>query len=144
MDYPDDADGDALRRVAQDGSDMSRPMEIDFAVAAPDEASAVAIAEAAGGRGYRTAVVHEDGTWSCFCTRKLIATHNAVVRAQAELDALSRRHGGHPDGWGTSGNGPGSEPRSRTLPAPPYSAGSRPRTALQIARTRTRSRPITR
>jgi hypothetical protein len=29
-DYPDDADGDALRRVAADGSDMSKPMEVDF------------------------------------------------------------------------------------------------------------------
>lgn len=37
MTYPNDADGDALRRVAGAGSDMSKPMDIDFAVAAPDE-----------------------------------------------------------------------------------------------------------
>ena len=28
--YPDDADGDALRRVASSGSDMALPMVIDF------------------------------------------------------------------------------------------------------------------
>lgn len=54
MDYPNDADGDALRRVAGDGSDMSTPMEIDFAVAAPDEASAIGIAQAAQSKGYHT------------------------------------------------------------------------------------------
>jgi hypothetical protein len=31
-DYPNDADGDALRRIANDGSDMSQPMEVDFTV----------------------------------------------------------------------------------------------------------------
>ena len=33
--YPDDADGDALRRIASTGADMSRPMQIDFFVAVP-------------------------------------------------------------------------------------------------------------
>lgn len=28
--YPDDDDGDALRRVAENGSDMSQPMKIEF------------------------------------------------------------------------------------------------------------------
>ncbi len=30
--YPSDPDGDALRRVAADGSDRSQPMEVDFTV----------------------------------------------------------------------------------------------------------------
>ena len=34
-DYPNDTDGDALRRIASLGNDMTRPMEIDFAVAVP-------------------------------------------------------------------------------------------------------------
>jgi hypothetical protein len=107
MDYPDDADGDALRRVAQDGSDMSKPMDIDFAVAAPDEDSSNAIAQAARVQGYRTDVHRgDDGKWSCYCTRTMIATYDEVVRVQAELDALSRPLGGHADGWGTFGNGP--------------------------------------
>ena len=31
MSFPNDADGDALRRIAE-RSDMSKPMDIDFAV----------------------------------------------------------------------------------------------------------------
>jgi regulator of RNase E activity RraB len=107
MDYPNDADGDALRRIAADGSDMSKPMEIDFAVAAPNEHSASAIAKAAASKGYRTDIERDDaGTWSCCCTRKMIATYKAVTEAQAELDALSRPLGAHADGWGTPGNAP--------------------------------------
>ena len=37
--YPNDADGDALRSVAGSGSDMSSPMVIDFSVRVPDEAT---------------------------------------------------------------------------------------------------------
>lgn len=109
MNYPNDADGDALRRVAHDGSDMSKPMDIDFAVAAPDETSARAIAKAAATRGYRTDVDRDEaGPWSCYCTRRMIASYEAVVAAQAELDALSRPLGGYADGWGTFGNAPES------------------------------------
>jgi Regulator of ribonuclease activity B len=43
--YPNDSDGDALRRVVNDGSDMSKPMFIDFQVAVPDEAAANALAK---------------------------------------------------------------------------------------------------
>ena len=37
-DYPNDADGDVLRRVAAGGADMSKPMDIDFFIVASDEA----------------------------------------------------------------------------------------------------------
>jgi Regulator of ribonuclease activity B len=60
-DYPLGPDGDALRRLAADGSDMSRPMEIDFAVAVPNESVGNAIAEQARGRGYAVKVVFDPG-----------------------------------------------------------------------------------
>ena len=105
MSYPNDGDGEALRRVAQDGSDMSKPMDIDFAVAARDEGSARAIARAAADRGYRTSVEQDGaGAWSCYCTRTMVATYEAVVEGQTELDGLGRLLGGHADGWGTAGN----------------------------------------
>jgi regulator of RNase E activity RraB len=103
--YPNDADGDALRRITADGSDMTKPMVIDFHVAAPDQAAAEAIAEAAGQRGYQTKVYrHDDGAWTCECSKEMIATHEGVVSAQGELDVLSQPHGGDSDGWGTFGN----------------------------------------
>jgi hypothetical protein len=95
---------------------MSKPMEIDFAISAPSEDAANAIAHVAQARGYCTEVCrdadqedeHEgDATsWSCYCTRTMVATYREVVRVQAELDGISRPLGGHADGWGTFGNAP--------------------------------------
>ncbi len=104
--YPDDADGDALRRVASMGADMSRPMDIDFFVAVPDRQAGESVAKLASSLGYRTEVVHdeEDDAWDCYCTKAMLATYDGVVLAQRELDLLSRSFGGKSDGWGTPGN----------------------------------------
>jgi regulator of RNase E activity RraB len=104
--YPPDEDGDALRRLAAGGNDMARPMEIDFSIAVPDEPAAQRVAEAAVGRGFRVEVYfdEEDGSWSVYCTRRMLATHAGVVAVQQELEALCAPLGGTCDGWGTFGN----------------------------------------
>lgn len=111
-DYPDDADGDALRRVAADGSDMNHPMVVDFAVAVPSEASAQAVAGLAARHGYEPSVGYDEehDAWSVYCSRSMVPRYDAIMAAQAELDALGRLHGGHGDGWGTFGNAPERQP----------------------------------
>jgi hypothetical protein len=52
MDFPDDADGDALRRVAE-RSDMSKPTDIDFAVDVPSKRSGEEVQRLAAQRGFR-------------------------------------------------------------------------------------------
>lgn len=106
LSFPNDADGDALRRVVRGGSDMSKPMEIDFTIDVPDEGAGRAIADRAGLLGYRTKVGHdgEDDAWTCYCTKLMLATYDGVVAAQEELEAISAPSGGHCDGWGTFGN----------------------------------------
>jgi hypothetical protein len=103
--YPNDADGDALRRVIGLGADMSRPMEIDFFVAVPRREAGKAIARLATHAGYRTSIVHneEDDAWDCYCSKFMLLTYEGVVAAQRELDELSRPFGGRSDGWGTFG-----------------------------------------
>ena len=104
-DFPSDANGDALRRVASD-SDMSRPMDIDFMVAVPDEEAGRAVAYAAQARGFSTSVKQdqESGNWTCYCTKSMLATYDGVLEAQAELDRIAEPHRGYSDGWGTFGN----------------------------------------
>jgi len=116
MDFPDDADGDALRRHHEIGSDLSRPMTIDFTVDVPTDEAGRAVAQAAAGVGYRVEVVYDageeagddeqedTGSWTCYCTRDMIASYEAVVAAQEELDRLSAPYGGSCDGWGSFGN----------------------------------------
>jgi regulator of RNase E activity RraB len=110
MNFPNDADGDALRRLIHDGSDLSRPMAIDFTVDVPTRAAGEAVARAAEQAGYQTSVEmdEEDGAWTCYCTRYMIANYAAVVEAQRELNRLSEPHGGSCDGWGSFGNAAGA------------------------------------
>ena len=105
-DYPNDSDGDALRRVAGD-ADMSRPMEIDFFVAVPDQATGEAVGDLATAAGYSVKLGkdEESNDWTAYCSKTMMATYENVVGAQRELDEMV----GHlcncgTDGWGTFGN----------------------------------------
>jgi len=102
--FPEDADGDALRRIASAGIDMSRPLEIDFFVAVPGREAGEAVARLAAHAGYRAELVRdeEDDAWDCYCTKRMIPTYEAVVAAQRELDELSHPFGGRADGWGAA------------------------------------------
>ncbi len=105
-DYPHDDDGEALKRVAADGNDMSKPMPIDFTVVVPDEDSARAVAGVAAAAGYDPDIDYdgEADEWIVEATKTMLATYENVVGAQAELGALTSPHGGEVDGWGTFGN----------------------------------------
>jgi Regulator of ribonuclease activity B len=104
--YPSDADGDALRGVVDSGSDMSRPMVIDFSVKVPDEKTARHVAELVEARGFDPSISENDGSasWSVHCSKSMLATYDGVVAVQAELKVLVAPHGGFCDGWGTFGN----------------------------------------
>ncbi len=105
-DYPSDADGDALRRVARD-ADMSRPMLIDFFVDAPNRSAAEAVRELAEAAGYVVDTAREEDSeaYSCTCSKEMMATYEGVVGAQSELNALfAELEGCKADGWGTFGN----------------------------------------
>jgi hypothetical protein len=105
MVFPNDADGDALRRVAE-RSDMSKSMDIDFVVDVPSEAAGKEVARLAAQRGYTSAVEFDEISqrWTCYCTRRMVPTYDGVVATQKELDELSAAFGGRSDGWGTLGN----------------------------------------
>jgi hypothetical protein len=112
-DYPNDDDGDALRGVLRNGSDMTRPMFIDFQVAVPSEEAAKSLAEIAKKIGYVVAIYDSPECrlpWTCQCSTRMLATYSGVLAIQAELARLSAPLGGFPDGWGTFGNGPNGQP----------------------------------
>ena len=113
-DYPNNADGNALQRVAAEGSDMSRPMDIDFQVAAPDEATARRVAEEAARLGFRTEIWFDDEEpelddevslpWTCGCTKTMAPDYESIIAILAELDRIAKPLGAYADGWGTFGN----------------------------------------
>lgn len=104
--YPSDADGDALGRIAEEGSDMTKPMEIDFFIAVTTEEGGQAIAYAANQLGYETEIVfdEESGDLTCYCAKTMIPNYEAIIEVQKELDQLAKPHEEFSDGWGTLGN----------------------------------------
>jgi regulator of RNase E activity RraB len=114
--FPNDSDGDALRRVVHDGSDMSKPMYIDFQLAMPDATSSEAVAKLARELGYHVDVYDSPECSlpiTCQCSTRMIATYDGVMAIQAELNELSKPFGGFIDGWGTFGNGPNGQPPAK-------------------------------
>lgn len=113
--FPDDADGDALKRIGDSGSDLSRPMDIDIQIAAPCEEAAVEIANTAGTLGFRTEVYFDDDLedveeasepWTCQCSRVMLLSYQSLQETQQQLNAIAEEHGGYVDGWSTFGNAP--------------------------------------
>jgi len=104
-DLPNDADGDAIRRLINDGADLARPMRIDFHIAAPNERSAETIAQAATHLGYHARTYKDsDDAWTTQCSTRTLLTYQTVIAIQAELHALAEPHDGYIDGWGSFGN----------------------------------------
>jgi hypothetical protein len=104
--YPDDADGDALRLVAANGADMSKPMTIEFTVAVPTVECARSLAERISTLGFspHLYIDDEDGSVSLYCARSMLASYEGVVAAQMELSKLCEPVGAECDGWITPGN----------------------------------------
>lgn len=120
-DYPDDLDGEVLRAIAEDGNNMTVPMDVDFHVAAPTQEAAEKIADVAEKLDYETDIDFDDGSedledeeentepWTCTCRKTMLLQYDGIMGAQAELDEIARPLGGYADGWGTFGNAEKSE-----------------------------------
>lgn len=106
MDYPNDSDGDSLRRVRDGGSDMSAPMTIDFSVSVPNESAARAVAEIVEESGFDPSISDNEGrgSWSVYCSMTMLATYESVTAVKAQLNELAKPLGGVCDGWATFGN----------------------------------------
>jgi hypothetical protein len=103
---PNDDDGDALRLLIEAGSDLSKEMEIDFTVEIPDQQAGEAFAAALAGMDFEIDIEYddEDDCWTCYCTRTMIPTYDAIVETQQTLERIGQPFGAKPDGWGSFGN----------------------------------------
>jgi hypothetical protein len=112
MNIPDDADGDAMRRVIADGADLTRPMRVDFQIDCPDRASAQAIAAKVPPAEFAVSVYEdsESGTVKCECSRDMLLEYSGLIRVQTQLAELVRPFGGRCGAWGTFGNSQTAEP----------------------------------
>jgi hypothetical protein len=111
-DFPDDENGEVLRRMAATGVDLVSPRVMDFEHCFPNEHSARAFHEAVRETVLKARLIppepKEGSGWEVQCRQRMIPTHAAITETEAKLAAVARKFGGYPDGWGTLSNPDGS------------------------------------
>ena len=111
-----DATADALNRLTANGSDLSRPMEMDFFAAFTSKQQADLFASELEQSGLAVSPEikfelsvekdEEDNSWTCYVTTTIVPLLETVFEIEQKLDHLARRHKGHADGFGSYGNAP--------------------------------------
>ena len=104
--FPNTVDGNVLRKIAEKGIALSKPMLIDFAIDCSDEDSANEVLKRLEKKGFiaRTYCDEEDNSWSVYVPVEMIPDHDEIVDFQNALDEDLAQFGAKSDGWGTFGN----------------------------------------
>jgi hypothetical protein len=104
MMYPNDANGDALRRMEAQGDDLTRPRKIDFTVAFTDASSAEQFAEHFRALGHGVSVelteTNQDFPWDVVVVQHMVPSYDGITSFENLLQSVAGGWGGHNDGWG--------------------------------------------
>jgi hypothetical protein len=102
--FPDDANGDVLRRMQKGGDDLSKPRDVDFTLVFPSEKAALQFAEKFSSMGHKISV-ENSGTvpelpWDVLVVRQMALSHRAIEEFEEALEAAAEPLGGRNDCWG--------------------------------------------
>ena len=102
--FPNDANGDALRRLRNDGDKLTEARDVDFNVLFPNQSTAEAFAEQFREEGYVVEVTECDSmlelSWNARVVKNLVPTYNGILSFEDELQTAATPLGGRNDGWG--------------------------------------------
>lgn len=103
-DFPDDENGDVLRRMLRNGDDLTIARDVDFSVVFPTEAAANEFAEQFGGLEFKVSVRKSDCEpelpWDVTVTSYMLPSHGGITEFEEKLQAAASPLGGRNDGWG--------------------------------------------
>jgi hypothetical protein len=104
--FPDDENGDVLRRMAASGFDFGRVHPVDFFAIFPARANAESVARqlieadrSAGALASVTTGAHPRGT-ELRVSRKMLISHAGITAYEQQLGETAVAQGGAVDGWG--------------------------------------------
>ena len=104
MDYPNDDNGDVLRRLEANGDDLSLPRDIDFVVVFSDKDSADAFARKIRHLGYRVSSELSETAaklpWDVRVVKHISPSHREITEFEELLEDQAAPLGGRNDGWG--------------------------------------------
>jgi len=102
--FPNDANGDVLRRMEAHGDDLSKSRNVDFEFLFIDEQKARGFAEealASQGMAGKVLLDGKSGLWQTTVTKQILPTHDGISAMERTLIRLAKPYGGKPDGWGS-------------------------------------------
>jgi hypothetical protein len=104
MVYPDDANGDVLRRMEANGDDLTRPRNIDFTVVFADENSAEQFAKHFRALGHEVSVketgTEQDFPWDVVVVQHMLPSYHGISNFENLMQSVADGWGGHNNGWG--------------------------------------------
>jgi len=105
MIYPDDENGDVLRRMEEAGDDLTLPRDIDFTVVFPTADGAEQFAQRFRSLGYVASVefaeVVEHLPWEVVVVNHMEPSHTEIGDFEDKLLSAAEPLGGCNDGWGS-------------------------------------------
>ena len=115
MKFPDDPNGDALRRMEAAGDDLTRTRDIEFTVVFPDESTAKQFADYVCTQGYpASAALTEtvDGfPWDVVIVKHSAPSYEEIGAFEEWLQQAADPFGGRNDGWGCLSSSPDTLPQ---------------------------------
>lgn len=100
--FPDDENGDVLRRMYDGGDDLSQSRMMDFCFAFPERRQALAFAGIVDDRDLEVCISYceKREMWQAIVKRHMIPRHRDITEVEMRLAARAMSVGGEPDGWG--------------------------------------------
>jgi hypothetical protein len=100
--FPDDENGEVLRRMFEQGDDLSKPRIVDFCFAFADRAQALEFAAIVEERDLEVCICYykELDGWQAIVKRHMVPTHGEITSLELSLTNRAVSVGGKADGWG--------------------------------------------
>lgn len=113
MAFPDDENGDVLRRMEATGDDLTRSRNVDFTVVLPSETAAERFATHFRELGYAASIeftqTAESLPWDVVVVKNMVPSHDGIGSFENVLQNVATPLGGRNDGWGCLSEGPTHE-----------------------------------
>ncbi len=104
LSFPNDENGDVLRRMQASGDDLSKARYISFTVVFPSEENAAEFGEHFSKMSYKVTLKNtsciKELPWDVVVIKHMVPKHAAITSFEEELDAIAKTLGGRNDGWG--------------------------------------------
>jgi hypothetical protein len=100
--FPDDLNGDVLRRMHDGGDDLSQPRVIDFSFVFSDRRGALSFAQMVDDPEKEVCISFYEPkqSWQVAVKYRMVPNHQDITALESELSAKAESVGGKADGWG--------------------------------------------